>query len=102
MGDHTPEPLRVITWHLTYPNKETRIVSDNGHVATMNDGVDAEANAKRIVLTWNCHVGLLEACREALSTINGINDDKRRQGRYDTYDACPIALEAAIAKANES
>lgn len=56
--------------------------------------VDGEANAARIVLTWNCHDDLLAALRGILAELPKYNADHHR----DLADAHSAALRA-IARA---
>ena len=63
----------------------------------------AEANAKRIALTWNCHDDLVEACKMQQRLID---DMMRFVGKmalqdYALLNDAPVAANRAIQKAME-
>ena len=60
---------------------------------------ESEANAKRIVQTYNSHEGLLRACKYTLKTID--NPDTKFASFDDSAIKSIIKLEQAIAQAEE-
>ena len=99
MNKHTDGGLRL------HDMERATIVAGKpgGEIANCLNGFgDQEANAARIVLTWNCHDELLEACREAASRLRYSGDLFHDQGNEMRAKADWAASEkclAAIAKA---
>lgn len=76
--EHTSGPLNYSSGMIwAGKGEETPIADMNRIPGNGTTPTERDENAKRIVLTWNCHDDLLSACKTALAEIRGV---PRRKG----------------------
>ena len=106
---HTPGQLEVREGAYIFASDGSYIARTTGNVKAYQGEETDKANARRFVLTWNCHDGLLvalEKAKEHLGLLFYWDAGERfcghckRSVRADHRDDCPInIIDQAIAKA---
>lgn len=91
---HTPTPYRIEAERDIYGNDK-----DDSMVARMNGCPQYVANAAFIVRACNSHEKLLEACKQAIMSLNSILNGEEEAMNNAIIDVKDI--EAAIAEAEK-